>query len=355
MATGGVDGNGNPNAYNDPNPVPIGAVVNVIITSGNVQANWKGGTTYSSYPLGAANSTAPPSMNPTQNVITTGSNYTFIADANPRTYTITATAGAGSSTITFTTYGPTGSLTQVSQGTANFYQNGSDPNGNTNMTIVSYDNSTTQQPPLNAGMYLKGQATESPLVGGNLMFFQTITAQRTVKFNSGGKSSGTWSGNGQVAADDGSTEPANNPNNNPALIGYPTTMSNPKATPPTYETSWPCPVGNAVVVRYMADRPYIDLAIADLPNLLQIGTTDQNNNPVPESFFTYLMFQGNGGSCVWVPIAQLNWSWSITATNNNGNWGVTNQTAPAASPPANPPAFGPFFTTTYASSQWNYQ
>ena len=339
------------NTYNDPGFVPIGANVSVIasIPNGwnNVQVTWNGGTEYSTYPLGAPDQNAPASMNPTQNVINTGLIYNFIAYATPKTYTITASTPGGSSTITFTTYGPTGQLTQKSQGTANFTANGIDPGDTPNSAFVSYDNQATPGFPQNAGMYLNATVTASPKVGGTLMFFQTITAQRTVSANNVNNAPKTvnWTGNGQVAADNGGTQAKGTTT---GKIGYPTLASNSNPTPPnppTYVTSWPCPVNGPVANQSMRDLPYVTVPVFNQPTLFQVG------NPVSEDFSTYLMFQGENG--VWVPIAQLNWSWSITATNNNGNWNLTNKTAPASSPPAGePPAFGPFYTTTYAGSSF---
>lgn len=357
MATGTGPGG---NTYNDPNKVPIGARVSVFanLPAGNTApVTWTGGTVYSSYALGAADSVAPASLSPEQKVNNTGATYNFIADAIPRTYTITATAGAGSSTITFTTDGPKGTLTQQpTGGSANFDKNWTDPVTGERDAIVRYSNPVQPPPPQVAGMYIKAQVTASPNVGGTLMFFQTMTAQRTVSATDGAgvPQTVTWNGNGRVAADNGgsqTTDPTTGVKS--GLVGYPTTASNPKATPPTYVTSWPCPVGGPVADQYMTDTPFVTATLANMPTLLQVGTTDPTGKAVPESFSAYLMFQGENG--VWVPISQLDWSWSITVTGNGMATGwnpPTNQTSPPASSPASPPSFGPSFDTTYSNSNY---
>ncbi len=359
----GNDANGNPDSYNDPQPVPIGAMITVTASLGGppVQATWDGGTMYSSYPLGAANTNAPSSLKPTLNPkpYPAGALYSFIADATPRTYFITATVPGGESTISFTTYGPTGTLKQTNNNSYPFFNpNGTDPsNGQASaLVIYTYPQGTTQAS--SAGMYIQAHVTPSMKVGGTLMFLQTMSTQRFLKGTFGTNTTGAWSGNNQVAVDDGGTEPPNNANNNPGQIGYPTTASNftQNNGGPSYVTSWTCPVNGPVPDQFMFDTPYMGCPIANSPNLLQIGTTDQNNNPLPEKFSTYLMFQGQ--NAVWVPIAQINWSWSITVQGNgNGGWGQpSNQTSPpASSPTGGSPAFGPGWTTSYSFSQFNYQ
>ncbi len=358
MATGTGPGG---NTYNDPNYVPIGARVSVFanLPAGNTApVTWTGGTVYSSYALGAADSVAPASLSPEQKVNNTGATYSFIADAIPRTYTITATAGAGSSTITFTTDGPKGTLTQQpTGGSANFKANGTDSGGTAGSDFVSYNNPAATTLPLSAGMYIKAHVTPSPNVGGTLMFLQTITTQRTVSGNNdaGVAVTGTWSGNGQVAADNGGTQAKGSTT---GLVGYPTTASTFNPPPPatsTYFTSWPCPVSGPVPDQFMVDTPGVSAPVANKATLLQVGSTDPKGNPVPESFSTYLMFQGENG--VWVPISQLNWSWSITATSDGmGNWNPpTNQTSPPPAPPASPPSFGPSWGMTLSSGGYIYK
>jgi len=349
------------NTYNDPNYVPIGARVSVFanLPAGNTApVTWTGGTVYSSYALGAADSVAPASLSPEQKVNNTGATYSFIADAIPRTYTITATAGAGSSTITFTTDGPKGTLTQQpTGGYANFNHDKTDPADTPNSDFVRYSNPAVTGLPQSAGMYIKAQVTPSPNVGGTLMFLQTITTQRTVKGTKGGAAvTGTWSGNGQVAADNGGSQTTDPTGVKTGLVGYPTTASiiNHPPDTSTYVTSWPCPVSGPVPDQFMVDTPVVSAPVANKATLLQVGTTDPKGNPVPESFSTYLMFQGENG--VWVPISQLNWSWSITATSDGmGNWNPpTNQTSPPPAPPASPPSFGPSWGVTLTAGSYNY-
>jgi len=341
--------------YNDPGFVPIGAMVSVSASFPNTntpqQVTWKGGTPYSSYPLGSAVSTAPTSMAPGQNVQNTGFVYTFLVDSKPRTYSIAASAAAGSSTITFTTYGPTGTLTQVPTGSSpNFNQNTTGVTGEPNVTQIAYNNPNANPNTSlgNAGMYLKGSVQPSAQVGGKLMFLQTITAYRTLA--APGRGTVNWSGNGQTAVDNGGTPPPNGGSGGYS-VGYPTTDSN--FTTRIYVTSWDCPINGPVADRYMIDSPFITATSSAGPTLLQVGATPTGANPIPESFSTYIMFLADGNSNVWVPIAQTNWSWSLTANNGGGGWNTSNGTSPgAASPAGGSPPMGPTWGGSFSTGHF---
>ena len=344
-----------PNTYNDSNTVPIGARVIIVArfdNGGNTTTiTWAGGTDVSNYSLPAANAPAPQQVTLEKNVVSTGTEYKFVADSKPRTYTITATASTGkSSTITFTTDGPTGTLSQVAtNGAPHFNPGGTDPGGHSGQTFVAYNNPTQTGLPQTAGMYIKAQAKPSSKVGGTLMFFQIINAQRKARGTDNGVvKTVTFPGNGQKAADNGGTMSG--------LVGYPTADSDFKSNPPSYVTSWPSPVGGSIPDRYMTDTPYLRASVASNPTLLEVGKIELddlgNSYMNPEKFNTYLMFQGE--SSVWVPLAQINWSWSIfvekNRVDNNGNpaWGNPDYpNSPPAVPQSSPPEFGPTYTWTF--------
>ena len=339
-----------PNTYKDTNTVPIGAkvIIEARLDNGGDMSTitWKGGTDVSNYSLPAADAPAPPEVKLEKNVISTGSKYSFVADSTPRTYTITATASTGSkSTITFTTDGPTGTLSQVTtNGSPHFNPGGSDPGGHSDQTFVAYNNPTQTGLPQSAGMYIKAKTKPSSNVEGTLMFFQIINAQRRASgtTDKGVAVTATFPGNGQDAADNGGTDSR--------LVGYPTTDSDFKNIPKTYVTSWPSPVGGSIPDRYMTDTPYVSGDMSFSPSL-EVGTS-QGNNPIPESFKTFLMFQGQNG--VWVPLSELDWSWSIKvqATGKDQWDNPTNVTSPpATSPPGPPPTFGPTYTRTFGDGK----
>jgi hypothetical protein len=62
-----------------------------------------------------------------------------------------------------------------------------------------------------------------------------------------------------------------------------------------------------------------------------------------ESFSTYLMYQPqSGAAAVWIALAEIDWSWSKTATNGPDGWTAT---APTAQP--NPTSLSPIGATAF--------
>jgi len=361
LVTGGSWGGANKIAdgqYEDPSPVPIGAIVTV--TTQNLPGGynilsilWGGGTDYKSY----FNQDGGSPPNVPQKVVTgvpiNNSSYTFIADILARTYTITCQITylvgedhpTGSSSIKFTTVSPTTRMSLLSQGKTTYYPPGSpevDPNG----VGIQYDNNANEpNQPENSGV--RFSATTSTSLGGSFMFLQMVQPNITavIKIN-GVNQNKNWIGKTAGTAID--TFAKSN------TVGYVTDSSS--NSPGVYQ--WKMKPADPAQTNAMSDTPFANWSDNTAVQSLEVGTPGVPNAtpptpPSPMTFQTYLMYRGEGG--VWVAVAEKTWSWSggIVRDFNFLELDVNNPLASPAPTTVSPPSIGPTWVDQGLNYHWD--
>jgi len=351
LVTGGGWGGANKISdghYRDPNPIPVGAIVEVVTgspPSGYLASSytWGNGTDYKSYfnQDGGATPNSPQRVG--TGVDTSLPMYTFITDNNPRTYTITCSvlyqAGAylvrGYSTIEFTTQRPTtSSLDILSQGQATLRPPAL---GATTVTVVMTNagNQNDQYSGLDVGILIK--ATTASQFRGDFMFLQTVDSQffQTTPGPPVVVHSQTNIGGGANL----DTEEGNH-------VGYPiyTDPPPPGQEAPPAEYSWPTSGTGTITTKRMVDSPQ-SFNDGGVITQLSLGKFNGDGSLAkPWSAYTYLMFRPESG--VWVALARVYWATAANAVKdpNTGRWSSPGP-ATLPQPPNDPmPAVGPEWT-----------
>ncbi len=352
----GLMGQGPDYKYN-PNGVPIGAGLSFTakpMGTGSIHiatAKWTGGTLFSDYFGDPANAAPAPSMI-VGKAATDGESYSFLVDSKPRTYTVSVVVtyadnggnlvpgGPFSASVTFTSYGPKATMAYVKpQGMPKFFPTGNINNNGTFVpaSVIAYGSGP------DVGMRFQATVTASPNFGGEFMFAQIITPQRTLAAAKGGVIN--FSGNGQMNYDDGTF----------GTYGFP--QDDAQGNTGQGPKSWTEPdnfIGNDQ--HSMSDSPYIYATSANDPLQLSVGTANNATPPVltsSEKFSTYLMYK-NSIEGVWVALAEMDWSWSLGETRKDVNSPWT-ESVPLTSPQptaAAPPEIGPVWTIRFSNGKY---
>jgi hypothetical protein len=324
-----------PGQYYFPDPVPIGSGMTFTANMGSggytVTSNsWSGGTDYASYTSGIPSNPTLSSQTLGLGPVTDGFGYAFIVGAGSQSFTITDTVtyqnGAhGKSTVTFGSDSPTGSLTNSTLGN----QMGGIPQGERGGHYYVYLEN----------IRFEATASTDQWTAGAFMFLQIIDNVYT---------SATINGNTTYFANNVDYSNQNPPgqNFNGKLHDYSTLAY------PFYYSDNPALFYSSFSLPSSSSTPYMTYGSPetfDQPN-------DDSESATPtmvtatESFSTYLMY--NGGSGVWIAIAEADWSWTETATMVNGvlTAPLSSPAAPSMSTPSGAAAF-----PTWVNSIANYQ
>lgn len=288
-------------------PIPVGTRMNVKVEppSGGyaLETVTIGGMSDVSSYMKVNSDVAPPpfagpenevNTQPTPAVGSDAAQTSFIVDATPRTYGIevnatytllgTETTFSGKTTIRFTSARPEeASLSIVGQ--AGFSVTTAD--GRTELKL--------NNPP----MEIDSNTKSAVKFGGEFMFMQLVRADRTVTF----ADDTTYSiKTDSFRIDDGY----------PSTLGYPAVGKLVLDANPELDevTSWTLNPDKA---------PLLLFAMSDAPATW--GPANAKQIVMNDSFRTYLMFRPAGG--VWIALAQLNWSYNVSASNIPGpGWAI---------------------------------
>jgi hypothetical protein len=328
--------------------LPVGAIgtYTVIDPPGGWQIDtktiqWSGGTNYKSYFTDAATTTVTqdPSLQAVQlvsGVATTNAQYAFIVGAAQQSYTITvncsyvnpnggADIAAPPTTVTFSSVRPTVASISGAGGFQSFY---------TTKTSAILGYSSNNTPWINTLGYgnVISAWTQTGQFGGSFMFMQ-LWNFRYSWTTGAGVSQHISNAGGGVNLDNGV----------PALNGAPASNLpiGMALDQPNSGDGWSLTANDGPLQTETSDPATLNEPIGDL--YMSVNTV---------SYYTYLMYMPTGG--VWVALAELQWSWTGSATNTppwpgNSAMAVTGGTA---STPAGTAAFPSW---TYDSSQVTIQ